>query len=140
MNDKGVATTLDYILIFIISSIILTSSFLVLSTLKSNVKSETKKEVLENTGNKIKDEILEIYLNGYLGEGKVTKELNIPTDASGDIYRVGFDDGKLSLESGEVIVKINLNKIQSSVELDGSFYSSERQKKVFYNGSEIVLR
>lgn len=139
IDKKGVSTTLEYVMIFGISFVILTSSIVVVNQMEDRVIEKSSREKLEVIGNKIASKVVETYITHLMGDGYFTKELNVPSQVNGEDYMVTLEKDSVILETDNIRVSKKLFNLNESVELEGGHRSSE-DLFVYYDGKNISLR
>ncbi|PTD93645.1 hypothetical protein C9439_06230 [archaeon SCG-AAA382B04] len=138
IDNEGVSSTLEYVIIFGISFIVLTSSILVVSQMENRVIQSSSREKLEAIGNKIASKVTKTYLTHLSGEGYFKKELGVPSKINGENYLVRLDDDSVILEKDDIRVSTKLFNLNKSVNLRGEEISSE-ELFIIYDGENITL-
>ncbi len=139
MNEKGVSSTLEYILIFGVFFIILTSSVLVVRQIEDRIISYSSRDKLEIIGEKIATKITEMYVTHLEGSGFFSKELGVPSQVNGDDYKIYLGNDSVILVQNDVSVTKKLFNLNKSIDFRGSGLSSD-DLVLFYDGMNMTLK
>lgn len=138
-KDKAVSSTIEYILIFGVSFIILTTSVIVVQQMQERVVTSSNREKLETIGQKIASKVIETYSTHLEGEGYFKKYLNIPSQVNGKSYKVILGDDAVTVKTNDITVSVKLFNLNESVSLNGEESASE-ELFIYYDGQNISLR
>ncbi|GEM_PF-4508529 len=144
-DKNGVTTTLDYILIFAISVLLLSSSVFVFRMHGDRVMEQNKMTQLELIGEHISTEILDIYLSGFRGgivdaengKGVIVRPIDLPPNAGKEPYSITLSNASVEVKSNDLSTSTNLNGIREDISISGNINSNEGY--IIFDGSSIEI-
>jgi len=149
-DEKGQATTMDYILILSLTAIFLGGLLLSFGMIRDVVSAQAMRMQYKDIGNDIAGTIADLYMTG-LHNGTATKTVQIPLQVAGQSYIIETNNEtfypgstlqalRISAGRTDVEVYVLLGNIDKSVKVSGVVASSAGQVAVQYDGTNMTLR
>lgn len=144
-DDSGVSAVVEYILTFLIASIIF--SIMLLISYSMFIEGPQKSvEVLRYTdvGNDMTAKIIDTYLIAPR-DGTILTSFDMPSSIAGKSYSVSVETSKngwdkevlVSSESGDVTMNVTLDGVNSTIPINGSTSSHNSTHNIWYHSPPL---
>lgn len=140
MMKKGQYLTLETTILFVVGILITLTIFFTFTMIKTKIKTTTEKDKLKEVGNSITSAIVKVYEIGLISN---STELTfpIPKKINDKRYRIKVKNGNLFLKLSEekTNATIPLERLNESINIYGSVFSSPGKIKIIYRNNNIIV-
>lgn len=140
MNDSGVSPVIEYIITFVVASIIFTTMLVISNGLFIEGPQKTVSQLqFTDVGNDLSAKMIDTYIIAPK-DGAVSTDFDMPSSIAGRSYVVNVQNSKnawdkeiaVSSDSGDVIMSVTLNGVSQTIPLTGSTSSHDVIHKIYY--------
>jgi hypothetical protein len=140
-DDSGVSPVVEYIITFVVASIIFTTMLVISNGLFIEGPQKTVSQLqFTDVGNELSAKMIDTYIVAPK-DGSVSTEFDMPSSIAGRSYFVNVQKSKnvwdkeiaVSSESGDVIMKVTLNGVNQTIPLTGKTSSHNTTHRIYYS-------